>query len=155
MRFYINQYQFYCGIDLHARSLYLCILNQAGVTLIQRNLPADPDAFLSLIAPYHDDIAVVAECTFTWYWLADLCQREKIPFVLGHALYMKAIHGGKTKNDRIDSSSAPDSPPANTAPTRTGRLLHAPKKEGFRYEQVHQVIRRGRSSHSSNWNQSR
>jgi hypothetical protein len=22
---------------------------------------------------------------------------------LGHALYMKAIHGGKTKNDRIDS----------------------------------------------------
>jgi hypothetical protein len=23
--------------------------------------------------------------------------------MLGHALYMKAIHGGKTKNDRIDS----------------------------------------------------
>jgi hypothetical protein len=22
---------------------------------------------------------------------------------LGHALYMKAIHGGKTKNDKIDS----------------------------------------------------
>ena len=26
-----------------------------------------------------------------------------IDFVLGHALYMKAIHGGKAKNDRIDS----------------------------------------------------
>ena len=25
------------------------------------------------------------------------------PFVLGHALHMKAIHGGKAKNDRIDS----------------------------------------------------
>jgi hypothetical protein len=24
-------------------------------------------------------------------------------FVLGHALYMKAIHGGKAKNDKIDS----------------------------------------------------
>lgn len=24
-------------------------------------------------------------------------------FILGHALYMKPIHGGKTKNDRIDS----------------------------------------------------
>ena len=23
--------------------------------------------------------------------------------MLGHALYMKAIHGGKTKNDKIDS----------------------------------------------------
>jgi transposase len=43
------------------------------------------------------------ECIFTWYWVADLCSREGIPFVLGHALDMKAIHGSKTKNDRIDS----------------------------------------------------
>lgn len=34
---------------------------------------------------------------------ADLCRKEGIPFVLGHALYMKAIHGGKAKNDKIDS----------------------------------------------------
>jgi len=40
---------------------------------------------------------------FTWYWLADLCEREGIAFVLGHALYMKAIHGGKAKNDKIDT----------------------------------------------------
>ena len=26
-----------------------------------------------------------------------------IDFVLGHTLYMKAIHGGKAKNDKIDS----------------------------------------------------
>ena len=39
---------------------------------------------------------------FTWYWLADSAP-EGIPFVLGHALYMKAIHGGKAKNDKIDS----------------------------------------------------
>ena len=36
-------------------------------------------------------------------WLADRCAQEGIPFVLGHALYMKAIHGGKAKNDRIDA----------------------------------------------------
>jgi hypothetical protein len=35
--------------------------------------------------------------------LADLWGQEGIPFVLGHALYMKAIHGGKAKNDKIDS----------------------------------------------------
>ncbi len=34
---------------------------------------------------------------------ADLCAEHQIPFVLGHAIYMKAIHGGKTKNDKIDS----------------------------------------------------
>jgi hypothetical protein len=40
---------------------------------------------------------------FTWSGLADLCTREGIPFVRGHALYMKAIHGGKAKNDTIDA----------------------------------------------------
>jgi transposase len=40
---------------------------------------------------------------FTWYWLADLCLEEKIKFILGHALYMKAIHGGKKKDDKLDS----------------------------------------------------
>jgi len=43
------------------------------------------------------------ECIFTWYWIADLCSEEGIPFVLGHALYMKAIHGGKAKNDKVDA----------------------------------------------------
>jgi len=39
----------------------------------------------------------------TWYWLADLCAQEGLPFVLGHTLSRKAIHGGKAKNDKIDS----------------------------------------------------
>ena len=55
------------------------------------------------VAPYREDLVVAVECMFTWYWLADLCRRENIHFVLGHALYMKAIHGGKAKNDRIDA----------------------------------------------------
>jgi len=46
---------------------------------------------------------VAVECIFTWYWLADLGTQEGMPFVLGHALSMKAIHGGKAKNDTIDS----------------------------------------------------
>ena len=36
-------------------------------------------------------------------WLADRCEAEGLPFVLGHALSMRAIHGGKAKNDRLDS----------------------------------------------------
>jgi transposase len=64
---------------------------------------AAPEPFLTTIAPYREDIVVCVECIFTWYWLADLCAEEGIPFVLGHALYMKAIHGGKAKNDKIDA----------------------------------------------------
>jgi transposase len=103
MRFYTQQQKFYCGIDLHARTLYVCVLNQAGEVLLHRNLKAAPEPFLKAIAPYREDVVVCVECMFTWYWLADLCAQEGIPFVLGHALYMKAIHGGKAKNDKIDA----------------------------------------------------
>jgi len=103
MRFYTKQHQFYCGIDLHARTMYLCVLNQDGEILLHRNMPAGPEPFLKAVAPYRTDLVVCVECIFTWYWLADLCAREGIPFILGHALYMKAIHGGKAKNDKIDA----------------------------------------------------
>jgi transposase len=103
MRFYTKQHPFYCGIDLHARTMYVCILDQAGETLLHRNMTATPEALLKAIAPYRDQIVLAAECMFTWYWLADLCAEHGIPFVLGHALYMKAIHGGKAKNDKIDA----------------------------------------------------
>jgi transposase len=94
---------FYCGIDLHARTMYLCVLNQEGEILLHRNMKAGPEPFLKAIAPYREDLVVCVECIFTWYWLADLCATEGISFVLGHALYMKAIHGGKAKNDKIDA----------------------------------------------------
>src|SRR4029077_13320439 len=58
---------------------------------------------LQTLAPYRPDVVVCVECLFAWYWVADLCQAEKIPFVIGHALYMKAIHGGKAKNDNLDA----------------------------------------------------
>src|ERR671925_135716 len=103
MRFYTKQHQFYCGIDLHARTMYLCILNQDGEILVHRNMPAGPEPFLKAVAPYRTDLVVCVECLFTWYWLADLCAREGIPFVLGHALSMQASHGGKAKNDTIDA----------------------------------------------------
>jgi transposase len=103
MRFDTTQHPFYCGIDLHARSMYVCVLSQEGEMLLPRHMKAAPEPFLKAVAPYRDGLVVAVECIFTWYWLADLCAEEGIPFVLGHALYMKAIHGGKAKNDKIDS----------------------------------------------------
>lgn len=103
MRFYTRQHKHYCGIDLHARTMYLCVLDQGAEVLLQQNIRCDPAIFLRTLQPYREGLVVAVECIFTWYWLADLCAQEKIPFVLGHALYMKAIHGGKAKNDKIDA----------------------------------------------------
>jgi hypothetical protein len=103
MRFYTQPHQFYCGIDLHARTMSLCVLNQDGEIVLHRNMQAGPEPFLKAVAPYREDLVVCVECIFTWYWLADLCTQAGIPFVWGHALSMKAIHGGTAKNDTIDA----------------------------------------------------
>ncbi len=81
----------------------LCVLHQDGEILVHRNMPAGPEPFLKAIAPYREDLVVCVACIFPWYGLADLCAREGMPFVLGHALSMKAMHGGKAKNDKIDA----------------------------------------------------
>src|SRR5262249_30617042 len=103
MRFYNQQHRFYCGVDLHARTLAVCILDPAGQVVFEDNLAADPTPLRDAITPFRDGLVIACECMFAWYWLADLCTAEGIPFVLGHALYMKAIHGGKAKNDRLDA----------------------------------------------------
>lgn len=103
MRFYMHPHQFYCGIDLHARSMYVCIVHRDGEILLPRHMPAAPEPFRKALAPYRDGLVGAVECIVTWYGLADLCAQEKMAFVLGHALSMQAIHGGQANNDTIDS----------------------------------------------------
>jgi hypothetical protein len=88
----------------------LCIQDDRGSILLHRNLPTCREAFQAAVQPYGEDLAVAVECVFSWYWIADLCSQLNGAFLLGHALYMKAIHGGKTKNDKIDSKKVASLP---------------------------------------------
>ena len=103
MKFYNKSHPYYCGIDLHARSLYVCIIDQNGDACLHKEISASPDKLNSLLEPFIGQVVVGVECMHCWYWVSDFCEEHGIDFILGHALYMKAIHGGKAKNDRIDS----------------------------------------------------
>jgi transposase len=104
MKYYTSTTEFNCGIDLHAHQMYVCVMDRQGKKLVHTNVKHnDFDYFLKLVQPYRQDLTVCCECMFGWYWLADACQAAGLTFVLAHALYVKAIHGGKNKNDRIDS----------------------------------------------------
>ncbi len=84
--------------------MFLHVLDSQGQTRFERDLPATPAAFRDAVEPFRDGLVVGCECMFAWYWLADLCDDDRIPFVLGHALAMKAVHGGKSKTDRLDAA---------------------------------------------------
>ncbi len=104
MKFYTSTTRYHCGIDLHSRQMYVCVMDSQGNKLLHMNIKNNDFAFfLKKISPWRHDMTVCCECLFCWYWLADACEEAGLEFVLAHALYLKAIHGGKNKNDRIDS----------------------------------------------------
>src|SRR4026209_1619733 len=72
MRAYNTQHAYYCGVDLHARSLFVHVLDDKGQTRLERDIAASPATFLDAITPYREGLVVGCECMFAWYWLADL-----------------------------------------------------------------------------------
>lgn len=103
MEFYKTSHKYYCGIDLHTETMFVVIHNQRSKIIFEKNLPSNSYELKKAVYKYRKDIVVGVECIFSWYWISDWCVEHGIKFVLGHALYMKAIHGGKSKNDRIDA----------------------------------------------------
>ena len=60
MRFYNHQHQYDCGIDVHVKTMYVCILDTTGQVLVHRNVPSTPTAFLEVVGPYRADLVVAA-----------------------------------------------------------------------------------------------
>lgn len=92
MRLYNTQHQFYCGIDLHANSLYACVIDSAGNKLRHVNfLVRDTKKLRTALQPFAKDLVIACESTLNWYRLCDFCEANKLPFLLGHTLFLKAI----------------------------------------------------------------
>jgi transposase len=79
------------------------VLDPDRKIVLHRRVDCDENLLLRALAPYREDVVMGVECMFKWYWLADFCDEHGIPFVLGHALEMKAVHGRKSGNDRLDA----------------------------------------------------
>ena len=90
MRFYTRVHEAYCGIDLYARTMYVCIANRDDEILLHRTMPTSPEIFLKAIAPYRPDLVVVVECMFTW----DLAGRRVRPRRADVCAGARPIHEG-------------------------------------------------------------
>lgn len=125
MKFSTKQPHTYGGIVLHARTMYVCILNQAGEILLHQQMKASPDPWLRTMAPSRDAIVVAVECLVMWYWLAALCAQAGLPFVLGPALYPES-HPWRP------SATRPNRGPANR-----GAPAWGPAPAGLRLSRSH------------------
>ena len=73
MKYYTSTTEYNCGIDLHARQMYVCVMDRQGKKLVHTNvLNNDFDYFLKLIQPYKHSLTVCCECMFGWVSIARL-----------------------------------------------------------------------------------
>jgi hypothetical protein len=83
--------EYYAGIDLGARSSWLCVVDREARKQLDRKTRNDARRIVSLLRPYQFSFEAVVESTFNWYWIVDLLQDRKIDVKLAHPLYLKAI----------------------------------------------------------------
>ena len=68
MKYYTTTTEFNCGIDLHTRQMYICVMDRAGNVLVHRNIKNnDFGFFLKLVEPYRHDVTVTCESCFVWW----------------------------------------------------------------------------------------
>lgn len=51
MNFYTNTHPYYCGIDLHTRLLYVCIIDNENNILVHQKIDDSPEKLLALLTP--------------------------------------------------------------------------------------------------------
>lgn len=56
MKYYTTTTKYNCGIDLHARQMYICLMDPQGKILLHTNIQGnDFDCFLKRVEPYGQD----------------------------------------------------------------------------------------------------
>jgi len=67
MRFYNALKQFYCGVDLHARSIYICIMDKDSKVLVHRKRKnRSTDLLLRILQPYKPHLEIKIELTYLY-----------------------------------------------------------------------------------------
>lgn len=94
---------FYCGIDLHARTSQICIIDEEGRRVDKANLKNDLSLILRFLKPYGKGLRIVIESTINWYWIVDGLKEAGYDVRLAHTLGLYMITGAKVKTDRRDA----------------------------------------------------
>jgi transposase len=95
--------KFYCGIDLHARDSFVCVIDDRDKIHLKEKLSNQLVHFLYHLNEFSPRPSVVVESTLNWYWLVDGLKDAGFEVTLAHTLGLHMIKGAKVKTDKRDA----------------------------------------------------
>jgi transposase len=95
--------RFYCGIDLHAKDCFLCVIDDQDKIHLKSKVPNHLPSILDRLEAFCPRPSVVVESTLNWYWLVDGLEGAGFEVKLAHTLGLYMITGAKVKTDRRDA----------------------------------------------------
>jgi len=94
----------YAGIDLHANSNYLGIVNEENRIVFKGKLTNDLRKILIVLEPFRQETeGVVLESTFNWYWLVDGLMDHGFRVHLANPAAIQQYEGLKHIDDERDA----------------------------------------------------
>jgi hypothetical protein len=73
--------KYYCGLYLSSRDCQVCVIDNDLNPLVQKKVKNELSRILILIEHFKDNLEIVVESTFNWYWLVDVT----LPHLFSHA----------------------------------------------------------------------
>jgi transposase len=93
----------YAGIDLHANTSVLVVIDEDDRSRFQKRLHNELEALLQALAPYQDALqGIVVESTYNWYWLVDGLMAAGYRVHLANTTAIEQYRGLKHTDDQSD-----------------------------------------------------
>jgi transposase len=108
---------FYLGLDMHKKTSYVTLMDQAGAVLQQQRVPSTRTSIGALIDGFPKPLHVALEATRNWYWMYDFLADKVQDIKLAHPPKTKLIAEARIKTDKLDSRILADLLRTNYLPT--------------------------------------
>lgn len=94
----------YSGIDLHANSNLLAVIDQDGKRIFSKKISNDSELVLETLRSFKENIVGIAvESTYNWYWLVDSLMAKGYQVHLANPAGMQRYSGLKYSDDKHDA----------------------------------------------------
>ena len=106
----------YIGVDLHKKTCFITIMDEAGKIKTQTEISTDTDKVSKFFKKYAN-AQVAVESTMNWIPFYENLESLGCDVVLSNPLQTKAIAAARIKNDKVDSRILADLLRTNLLPT--------------------------------------